>query len=176
MLPTARTAPMFGPPGHAYVYFTYGMHWMFNIVTGAEGQASAVLIRALAPDEGLAIMAARRRARPDAPPLAKRDLCRGPARLAQALGIDGRHNGVDLCAAELQPPAVDPSLAGLAAWRDRSAPPSPLIWLEAGEAPPPDRVRQGPRIGLGKTPEPWFSMPWRYWLVDDPNVSGARSG
>lgn len=193
--PTARTAPMFGPPGHAYVYFTYGMHWMFNIVTGAEGQASAVLIRALAPEEGLEVMAVRRRgagavaaasagaasalgSRPvrSTASSSPRDLCRGPGRLAQALAIDGRYSGLDLCAVEDPSPAVDPPRAGIVARRDRPAPPAPPIWLEAGEPPPPHRLRQGPRIGLGRTPEPWLSMPWRYWLAGDPNVSGARSG
>lgn len=144
--PTARTAVMFGPPGHAYVYFTYGMHWLFNIVTGAAGEPSAVLIRALEPLDGEALMAARRHAR-SGRPLPRTRWTDGPAKLCEALAIDGRHQGVDLC---------DPSA---------------VIWLE--DAPPvaADMVCSGPRIGLGGTPEPWRSMPWRYWLRGNPCVS-----
>ncbi|HET7359331.1 MAG TPA: DNA-3-methyladenine glycosylase [Rhodanobacteraceae bacterium] len=88
---TARNATMFGPPGHLYVYFTYGMHWCCNPVCGEEGEGVAVLLRALAPLDGLdAMRAARPACRAD------RDLCRGPARLCQALGIDGAHDGIDL--------------------------------------------------------------------------------
>ncbi len=170
--PTARTAPMFGPAGHAYVYFTYGMHWMFNVVTGNQGQASAVLIRALTPEGGLDAMRQRRGLG-----VAERDLCRGPARLAQALGIDGDMSGRDLC------PAEDVASGAAAGSDDRAAPgdrraedtaqdSSVRIWLEAGQPPPADRIRQGPRVGLGKTPEPWLSMPWRYWLDGDRFVSG----
>lgn len=89
--PTLRTAVMFGPPGHAYVYFTYGMHWMFNVVTGDEGVANAVLIRALEPLEGVEVMAERRMRPP-------RELTNGPAKLAQALSIDKSLNGANLCA------------------------------------------------------------------------------
>lgn len=87
---TARNRAMFGPPGHVYVYFTYGMHWMLNLVTESDGQAGAVLIRAIAPEQGIALMR-RRRQRPDA------ELCNGPGKLCQAFGIDARLYGADAC-------------------------------------------------------------------------------
>jgi DNA-3-methyladenine glycosylase len=90
--PTPRNRVMFGPAGHLYVYFSYGMHWCANAVTGDDGVGTAVLLRALQPLGGIPVMRSRR-------PAARRDrdLCSGPARLTQALGIDGRHDGVDLC-------------------------------------------------------------------------------
>jgi DNA-3-methyladenine glycosylase len=138
--PTPRTAVMFGPAGFSYVYFTYGMHWMFNIVTGSEQEASAVLVRALEPAEGLGVMHALRR-RPEA------ELTNGPAKLAQALGISGVDNGRDLCD------------------------PDGLIWIENDRQIAVGDVASGPRIGLGKTPEPWLSVPWRYWLRGNRYVS-----
>ncbi|MCR4405566.1 MAG: DNA-3-methyladenine glycosylase [Anaerolineae bacterium] len=89
---TARNAVMYGPPGHAYVYFIYGMHHCLNVVTESEGFPAAVLIRALEPVEGLTTMRRLRRGRPD------HELTNGPARLCQALAIDRNFNGLDLCA------------------------------------------------------------------------------
>ena len=86
--PTARNAVMFGPPGYVYVYRSYGIHWCANFVCEAEGSASAVLIRALMPTEGLAVMR-RRRGVCD-----ERLLCGGPGRLCQALAITDAHNGL----------------------------------------------------------------------------------
>lgn len=139
--PTPRTAVMFGPAGHAYVYFTYGMHWMFNIVTGAEGRANAVLVRALEPVEGEDLMAELRNGR------SRLELTNGPAKLAQALAIDKSINGANLCA------------------------PDGVIWIENALAVPSEAIAIGPRIGLGRTPEPWLSIPWRFWLKDNPFVS-----
>ncbi len=131
---TPRTAPMFGPPGHAYVYFTYGMHWLFNVITEVEGFPAAVLIRAIEPTEGVEIMAARRQPRP------RKDWTNGPAKLTQALGIGPTHNMLDLCA------------------------PDSLLFLEPGEPIPASRVTTTPRVGLYTVPEPWKSIPWRFLI------------
>ena len=88
---TRRNATMFGPPGHAYVYFTYGMHYCVNLVCGPPGEASAVLLRAGAIVDGLDLARERRRGAPD------RDLARGPARLTQALSLYRADDGVDVC-------------------------------------------------------------------------------
>jgi len=92
---TPRTDVMFGPPGHLYVYFTYGMHFCMNVVTGADGEGSAALLRAAEPLEGVAEMARRRRT--DIPRL----LCAGPGRLCEAFGIGREHNGIDLVAGDV---------------------------------------------------------------------------
>lgn len=124
--PTPRNGVMFGEAGHAYVYFTYGMHFCVNVVTGRLGEGSAVLIRALEPLEGIEAMAERRGI--SDPPL----LCAGPARLCEALAIDRRLDGASL---------VDPE--------------APL-WIERGRAIPEDRISVGPRIGIRRGLErPW---------------------
>jgi len=109
--PTPRTTTMFGPPGHLYVYFTYGMHWCANVVTGRAGEANAVLLRAGEPVSGVDVMRARRpRARRD------RDLAAGPARLTQALGVTGADDGADLRRGTLR--VLD----------DGVAPPADVVW------------------------------------------------
>jgi DNA-3-methyladenine glycosylase len=92
--PTQRNAPMYGPPGHAYVYFIYGMHHCLNAVTEGEGSPAAVLIRALEPLEGLEVMRRHRPNRPD------HELTSGPAKLCQALAVDRSLNRADLCAGD----------------------------------------------------------------------------
>ncbi len=148
---TPRTAVMFGPPGFLYVYFTYGMHWCANVVCGPEGEAAAVLIRALAPMGGLEAM---RRARPAA--RRDRDLCNGPAKLCQALGITGADNRSDLLApAGGSGPLPDAdSVAG-------------VVRLLDDGTPPPRRPGRGTRIGIKEAAE----KRWRFWVPGDPNVS-----
>ncbi len=116
---TPRTEVMFGPPGRAYVYFTYGMHWCLNVVCGPDGLASAVLLRGGAIVEGLDLARGRR------PRSSDRDLARGPARLTRALAIDGEYGGADL---------LDPT--------------SPVT-LTAGDPVDRACVRTGPRVGVG---------------------------
>ena len=89
---TRRTAAMYGPPGHAYVYLLYGVSWAMNLVTADEGAPHAVLIRALEPVRGIELMAQRRNR-----PADSRELANGPGKLTQALGINGAHYGADLC-------------------------------------------------------------------------------
>ncbi len=145
---TARNGVMFGGPGHAYVYFTYGMHWCVNIVCLPPGTASAVLIRAGQVVSGVPLATARRsagRARPSS--VAERELARGPARLCQALGIDRAQNGLDVCAAG-----------------------SPLRIRAAAPGGSPAAISQGPRVGISKAAD-W---PWRFWVTGDPTVSVYR--
>ena len=146
---TARNATMFGPAGLLYVYRSYGLHWCANVVCGEEGEGVAVLIRALEPLAGVEEMCTARAAarRPDAPTVRRRDLCRGPGTLCQALGITGSHDGADL-------------LSG-----DRD------VWLDDDRRPPPD-IEQGVRVGLSVA----VDRPWRWWVRGAPEVSrGHRS-
>lgn len=137
--PTTRNASMFGPPGHLYVYLIYGMHWCANAVCAPVGVGDAVLVRALEPVHGVPLMAARRsrsRRRTGC-----RDLCSGPAKLTQALGIDGAHDGCDLT-----------SVGGLSICDDG--------WT------PTDVVRAA-RIGISRGTE----FPWRFYDAGSPHVS-----
>lgn len=104
---TKRNEVMFGPGGYAYVYFTYGMHYCFNVVAGDQNFAEAVLVRALEPTDGTWLMAGRRRT---SDPY---NLCSGPAKLVQAMGILPHHNGIDLTAGKLyiQPHGSGPDVA-----------------------------------------------------------------
>jgi DNA-3-methyladenine glycosylase len=97
--PTPRNAPLYGPPGIAYVYLNYGIHYLVNVVTEAESHPAAVLIRALEPIEGLALMRRRRAVGSD---VAVTDLCRGPGNLTRALGITLAENRLDLTASRLR--------------------------------------------------------------------------
>jgi DNA-3-methyladenine glycosylase len=138
---TKRNATMFGPPGHLYVYFTYGMHWCANAVCGDDGEGVAVLLRAAAPLRGVAEMQAVR-------PAARRprDLLSGPAKLCQGFGITGVDDGADL---------VTGRSGGIRI-------------LDDGVAPPPSPAN-GVRIGLG--PGRGDDHPWRWWVAGDENVS-----
>ena len=129
---TPRTRVMYGPPGRAYVYFTYGMHWLLNVVTEAEGSPGAVLIRAVQVEDGVEVVSARR------PGVKENAWTDGPAKLTMAFGIDGSQNGLDLT-----------SLAD-------------GLWIETGLVISDANVTIGPRVGLYSVPEPWKSMPWRF--------------
>jgi len=143
---TRRTAPLYGPPGHAYVYFNYGMHYLVNAVTEAEGTPAAVLLRALEPLDGVEIMR-RRRARgtlrrPEA--FKPHELCRGPGNLTCALGIGRAHNLGDLTSGGL-------------VIEDRGLGSFPLGWGQ----------RIGIRVGTDR--------PWRVFVPGHPAVSGPPS-
>jgi DNA-3-methyladenine glycosylase len=178
---TVRNAVMFGPPGHAYVYFTYGMHFCVNLVCRGAGDASAVLLRAGRVSNGTELAMARRHGGRTAAAGSKRatgstpaagitaaadstaakgtsyravreiDLARGPARLCQALGIDRAQDGADIC---------DPD--------------SPLrVHAPAGQdARAAPEVSRGPRVGVSRAAE----VAWRFWITGEPAVSAYRPG
>ncbi len=129
---TVRNQTMWGPPGHLYVYFTYGMHWCANVVCAADGIAHAVLLRAAAPERGIDTMrVARRRRNPRA---RDDDLCRGPARLCQAFDIDGAFDGIDLAGSRSE------------------------LWLADDGVVPPEAPLVTTRVGLSRGAD----LPWRF--------------
>jgi DNA-3-methyladenine glycosylase len=149
---TPRNATMFGPPGHMYVYFTYGMHYCANVVCWPEGEAGAVLLRALSPVRGLEQMASRRRRdsggqvmrawRPE-------DLCSGPAKLCQAFALDRGADGYDLVTGREGVAIVDDG------------------------TPPPGAPSVGVRVGLASSNAARDER-WRWWVPGDPSVSRPR--
>lgn len=141
--PTPRNAVMFGPPGGLYVYRSYGVHWCANAVCQPSGVGEAVLLRALVPVSGVSSMRAAR-SHGQIHPVSERDLCRGPGRLCQALGITGSHNGADLVTGDRGVSIVDDGVA------------------------PPRTPGISVRIGLGKGAD----SPWRYFVTGDRHVSG----
>ncbi|GAA1748044.1 DNA-3-methyladenine glycosylase [Kocuria aegyptia] len=148
---TARNASMFGPPGHVYVYFTYGMHHAVNLVCRPEGTAGGCLLRAGEIVEGLDLARARRAAGRSGP-VPDAALARGPGNLAKALGIDLTHDGAPLAAEEA---------------------PAPGFFLRLDGAADGAAAGCGPRTGVsgpGGTPE----YPWRWWLPGERSVSPYR--
>lgn len=139
--PTPRNQVLFGTPGHAYVYFTYGMHWCVNAVTGRNGRGEGVLLRAAVPVTGSASMRQRRGDR-FADGTSDRDLLRGPACLTKAMGLDGNDNN-----------------------RDLSDPAGSLRLADDGCRP--DVIDRGPRVGVRLAPD----LAWRFWVHGSPNVS-----
>lgn len=146
--PTARNAPLYGPPGHAYVYLNYGIHYLVNVVTEGEGDPAAVLIRALEPLDGLDLMRRRRRrvskGRRTVPRvLPDAEVCRGPGNLTMAMGITAGENRLDLVRSRL--------------WiEDRRRAVGPIAWTP----------RIGIRVGTDRL--------WRAHVRDHPAVSGSR--
>ena len=147
---TQRNAVMFGPVGHAYVYFTYGMYFCVNLVCAANGSASAVLLRAGVVIEGEELARARRTR--GAAVVSRRDLARGPARLCLALDIDRAQDGADVCGAGSPLRIRWPDASTLA----RSA---------------EKKIATGPRVGVSSAAE----VPWRFWVEGDPTVSVYRA-
>lgn len=146
---TARNASMFGPPGHAYVYFSYGMHFALNMVCSPEGAASGILIRAGEIIAGAETARLRREAGRSLNPIPDRQLARGPGNVASALGITRpTHDGLDLFTAPFDLRAA------------------PMV---------SKRIASGPRVGVsGEAGSAMF--PWRFWINGDPTVSAYRPG
>jgi DNA-3-methyladenine glycosylase len=147
--PTGRSAVMYGPGGFAYVYLIYGMYHCMNIVTRAPGEPEAVLIRALEPLEGVALMGSRRGISDPGSPGNLRKLCAGPGKLCIAMGIDRGCYGLDLCGGEL--------------------------YLEKGEKPPLCDIASTKRVNVGYAGEA-ADYPWRFVLIGSPFLSVKRKG
>jgi DNA-3-methyladenine glycosylase len=168
---SARNSVMFGPPGHLYVYFTYGMHFCANLVCLPEGRASAVLLRAGEVVAGAHLAALRRdpkgngRARANGRPASAADLARGPARLCQALDIDRSANGADACSPG-GPVGIGPAI-------DRVTPAIDRVTPADGRGHPvaPAQIMTGPRVGVSQAAD----RPWRYWIAGDRHVSTYRA-
>ena len=146
---TRRNAVMFGPPGHAYVYFTYGMHFCVNLVCLPAGTAEAVLLRAGAVIDGLPLARRRR-----VTSRADTDLARGPALLCQALAIDRAQDGADVC--------------------DPASPLRILVPAAGGSPGPGDRRRRDAVPGPGSASVRRADVAWRFWIDGDPTVSVYR--
>jgi len=142
--PTARNAPMYGPPGHSYVYLIYGVHHCLNVVTEREGFPAAILIRAIEPLEGLTIIQERRGLQGRSTTLT----C-GPGRVCQALGIDRTLNYCDLCT------------------------PDALLWIEDAAPVPETAIAHSPRIGVRGDPRA-IEARWRFYIRDSAWISGSR--
>ncbi len=143
--PTARNAPMYGPPGYTYVYLIYGVHHCLNVVTEREGFPAAILIRALEPLEGLAAIQ-QRRGQPQPPA----NLICGPGRLCAALNIDRRLNACDLCT------------------------PDALLWIEDAATVPEAQIARSPRIGV-RGDQAALEARWRFYIKNSAWVSGPRA-
>lgn len=144
--PTTRNAPLYGPPGIAYVYLNYGIHYLVNAVTEAEGWPAAVLIRALEPKDGIPLMRRRRASSGVKRPVEfdVHELCRGPGNLTKALGIDLKHNLLDLTGSSLR-------------IEDQKDPKRRVTWSR----------RIGINVGIERE--------WRVTAVDSPALSGRRA-
>lgn len=145
--PTPRTEVMFGPPGHLYVYRSYGIHWCANVVVGTKGECAAVLLRAGEVVDGVDLASSRR------PGASKRDLARGPGRLTKALGLTGEDDG-----------------AGVVG---RGA---PFALLAPEHALDPALVSTGPRVGVSGPGGDGDAYPWRFSIAGEPTVSTYRPG
>ena len=192
-----RNAVMFGPPGHAYIYFTYGMHWCANVTCRPEGISGGVLLRAGEVVTGLDVARRRR-------PAARKDvdLARGPARLASALGLTGADNGRDFCSTgsgsgpgsgsgasggsgpgEFGGSGLGSGASGASGGSGpgefggsglgsaESAVGDGGLRMLVGEPVEASQVRFGPRVGVTAA---GATSPWRWWLVEEPTVSVYR--
>lgn len=129
---TYRNRSMWGRPGISYVYFTYGMHWMLNLVTEKDGFPAAVLLRGIVPQEGIELITQRRAHQPP------EHWTDGPAKICQAFQITGEYDGLDLCH------------------------PQATLFVEQEKKIADEFVTIGPRVGLNRVEEPWKSIPWRF--------------